>query len=87
MNKERRNKLARLRDRMSRLQSEVGDLIEDLQGVLDEEHEYLDNMPESLQGGEKGEKARTAIELMDTLISGMADFTDLDTSDFDTAAE
>ena len=87
MNKERRNKLARLRDRMSRLQSEVGDLIEDLQGVLDEEHEYLDNMPESLQGGEKGEKARTAIVLMDTLISGMADFTDLDTSDFDTAAE
>ena len=87
MNQERRKKLAELRDRMSDLQSQTSTLIADLQEVLDEEQSYLDNMPESLQDSEKGEKAQAAIDLMDNLISEMTSFTDLDTGDLDTAAE
>ena len=87
MNQERRKKLAELRDRMSDLQSQTSTLIADLQEVLDEEQSYLDNMPESLQDSEKGEKAQAAIDLMDNLISEMNSFTDLDTGDLDTAAE
>lgn len=87
MNQERRKTLAALRDRMSELQSQVSELITDLQDVINEEQEYLDNMPESLQEGEKGEKAQAAIDLMDNLISDMSTFTDLDTGDLDTAAE
>ena len=71
MNQERRKKLAELRDRMSDLQSQTSTLIADLQEVLDEEQSYLDNMPESLQDSEKGEKAQAAIDLMDNLISEM----------------
>ena len=87
MNQERRKTLAALRDRMSDLQSQVSTLITDLQDVIDEEQEYLDNMPESLQDGEKGQKAQAAIDLMDSLICDMTSFTDLDTGDLDTAAE
>lgn len=87
MNQQRRKKLAVLRDRMSELQDQVSTLITDLQDVLTEEQEYLDNMPESLQEGEKGEKAQAAIDLMENLISDMTNFTDLDTGDLDTAAE
>ena len=87
MNKERRAKLAELRDRMSELQDRASTLITDLQDVLNEEQDYLDNMPESLQSGEKGEKAQAAIDLMEDLINNITEFTDLDTGDFDAAAE
>lgn len=87
MNQERRKKLAELRDRMSELQDQVSTLISDLQDVLDEEQTYLDNMPESLQDGEKGQKTQRAIDTMDNLISDLTSFTDLDTGDLDTAAE
>ncbi len=86
MNNERRTKLAALRDRMSELQDQACTLITDLQDILNEEQEYLDNMPESLQEGEKGEKAQAAIDLMDDLINSITEFTDLDTAHFDDAA-
>lgn len=87
MNQERRKQLTALRDRMSDLQSQVTTLAEDLQEVCNEEQAYLDNMPESLQDGEKGEKAQSAIDLMENLISELTSFTDLDTGELDTAAE
>ncbi|MBD9406273.1 hypothetical protein IB236_13070 [Acidovorax sp. ACV02] len=87
MNKQRRTKLAELRDRMSELQDQASTLMTDLQDVLNEEQDYLDNMPESLQEGEKGQKAQAAIDLMENIISGITEFTDLDTDDLDAAAE
>ena len=87
MNEERRAAIATIRDRMSELQDQVSTLITDLQDVINEEQDYLDNMPESLQEGEKGEKAQAAIDLMDSLICEMTTFTDLDTGDLDAAAE
>lgn len=87
MNKQRRTKLAELRDRMSELQGEASNLMTDIQDVLNEEQDYLDNMPESLQEGDKGQKAQAAIDLMENIISGITEFTDLDTGDLDAAAE
>lgn len=50
----------------------VGDFTEALEGVKgdienikSEEDEYYNNMPESLQGGEKGEQAQAAVAAMD----------------------
>lgn len=47
-------------------------LIEEGAGLLssakDDEQGYYDNMPESLQQGERGTQAETAIELMETAI-------------------
>lgn len=87
MNQQRRKQLAELRDRMSDLQAQVSTLVEDLQGVRDDEQEYLDNMPESLQEGEKGQKAQAAIDLLESLIDELGNFIGLDTGDIDTAAE
>lgn len=87
MNKERRAKLAELRDRMSDLQDQVSTLVTDLQDVQPEEQEYLDNMPEGLQDGEKGSKAQCAIDTLDNLISELSNFVDLDSGELDLAAE
>lgn len=87
MNAQRRKTLAALRDRMTELQSQVTTLAEDLQDVCNEEQDYFDNMPESLQDGDKGQKAQAAIDLMENLISELTNFTDLDSGDLDAAAE
>lgn len=36
----------------------------DIENLQQEEQEYFDNMPESLQGGEKGEKAQAAADAL-----------------------
>ena len=53
MNKTRRALLAKL-------YTKLDDLKCDLQTLQEEEHEYYDNMPESLQGSVKGEDSETA---------------------------
>lgn len=44
-------------------------LIEEAKGIIEaaqgEEREYFDNMPESMQSGEKGEKASTAADSLE----------------------
>ena len=52
------------RKEINTLIAELEDLKSRLESVLEEEQEYLDNMPESFQGGEKGEKAQSAIFLV-----------------------
>lgn len=65
MNKERRKNLDDLVNRLE-------DMKQELVTMQDEEQEYFDNMPESLQGGEKG----TAIEEMDNAVSFLNDAID-----------
>lgn len=57
MNKVRRAQIALLVIQLEELSSE-------LDGLKEEEQDYLDNMPESLKGGEKGEAAQEAIDKM-----------------------
>ncbi len=44
-----------------------------LETLRDEEQETYDNLPESFQNGEKGEKAQTAIDAMESAISNIED--------------
>lgn len=44
---------------------------EELESAQSDEQEYLDNMPESLQGGEKGEAANAAIDALQTAIDAL----------------
>lgn len=53
--------------------AELEDLKSRLESVLEEEQDYLDNMPESFQGGEKGEKAQSAIEALEYAVQGIED--------------
>lgn len=45
-----------------------------LEQARDEEQEYLDTMPESLQGGEPGDTAQTNVDALDEIVSALDDF-------------
>lgn len=66
MNKERRL-------RISDLSSKADALVNEIETIRDEEQEYYDNMPESLQGGEKGTAAEEAISALENAISYLQD--------------
>lgn len=66
MNKERRKKIEVIKDSFL-------DLQEDLQAVLDEEQEAYDNLPESLQESEKGERMSSSIENIDSAMSSLGE--------------
>lgn len=59
MNKQRRKELNEIKDQLETLAGKV----EDLQS---EEQEYFDNMPEGLQGGDRGADALSAVDGMQT---------------------
>lgn len=66
MNKDRRHTL---RDIVLRLM----DIRTELEAVRDEEQDYYDNMPESLQGGEKGDAATEVIDTLTQSIDNIID--------------
>lgn len=66
MNKDRRKAL-------EDLFSQLGSFIGDLEALRDEEQEYFDNMPESLQGGDRGSDAEQAIGSMETALELLED--------------
>lgn len=61
MNKQRRLQLTSLQHR-------IDEIKEDIENIMMEEQEYFDNMPESLQGSEKGTKSEEAISAMENAI-------------------
>lgn len=61
MNKDRRKAL-------EELSSRLGEIVGELESLRDEEQEYFDNMPESLQGGDRGSDAEQAIGSMETAL-------------------
>jgi hypothetical protein len=62
MNKGRRKELSKAHDLLDQVK-------EILSAVKDEEEEALGNMPESLQGSEKGEKMDSTVNDLDDLVS------------------
>lgn len=86
MNAERRKKLESIKERLMILAGEASSLGDDLAELRDEEQDYFDNMPEGLQGGEKGEKAQAAIDAMENVVGLLEDFAGIDADELDTAA-
>lgn len=70
MNKQRRKEIEAVKDRLIGLQS-------DIEMLRDEEQEYKENMPESLQQGEKGDKAQAAIDALEEAIESCETMSDL----------
>jgi multidrug resistance efflux pump len=77
VNKERRAELASIREEIDRAQAIIDEAMSRLETVKDEEQDYYDNMPESFQNGEKGERVQQAVDALDNAYS------ELDTIDFD----
>jgi uncharacterized protein YukE len=64
MNKARREAIEKVAEQLS-------DLKDAIEALRDEEQDYFDNMPESFQGGEKGEAAESAISELDDAASSV----------------
>lgn len=57
MNKQRRKEIQEVVKRVEAVQAEIESLLDDIQGITDEETEYRDNIPENMQGGDRYEMA------------------------------
>lgn len=64
MNNDRRKRIQEIRESLLDLQA-------DLEKIKDEEQEAYDNLPESFQDGEKGEKMSEAIDNLDYAFSSL----------------
>ena len=62
MNKERLKRIASLIESLR-------PLAENLEAIQEEEQEYYDQMPESFQGSERGERSADAIDALETSTS------------------
>lgn len=66
MNQTRRKALVEIQDRLAAVQG-------DLEMLRDEEQEYIDNMPDGMQGGEKATTAQSAVSSIDDAINSLDD--------------
>lgn len=64
MNQQRRNEIAKLKDQLEEIAGNVS-------GLMDDEQEYFDNMPESFQQGEKGQTAESAIDALQSAVDSI----------------
>ena len=75
MNNQRRKAIEKLKksleeeqEAVSNIVARVEDIKNELEALKDEEQEAFDNMPESLQQGDKGQAAETAIGALDSAL-------------------
>jgi len=61
MNAKRRKQIEGVVTQLGSIEDSIASVVEEIQSIKEDEQEYYDNMPESLQGGEKGEAAQDAI--------------------------
>jgi hypothetical protein len=61
---------------ISNISSQLDGLISKLDGLMDQEQGYLENMPESFQFAEKGQKAERALFNLDTATANIQDAID-----------
>lgn len=83
MNKERRDTLAAIQTRVEALSAlidplcaELGSIADAVEAVRDDETAAFDNLPESLQEGERGQQMQTAIDELDSAIDLIAELGD-----------
>lgn len=59
------------RKELTELSSSISIALTVAETIRDDVQEYYDNMPESFQNGEKGEKAQEAINYLESLVSAL----------------
>lgn len=78
MNDNRRKEIKAVLSRVSSLNRRLQELQEEIARIRDEEQEYLDNMPENMQDGDKGVKAQEAIDQLDEAVNFFDDKSEMD---------
>ncbi len=71
MNHDRRKTIDSLRSEVEALIQRLSGTVADVESVSEEEQEYLDNMPEAFQTGEKGDAAEAAITALSEAAEGI----------------
>ena len=74
MNAVRRKSIKRIMALIEEMDALKEQIQEELEAVLDEEQEAFDNMPESLQESERGERIQECIEYLETAVETFAEF-------------
>ena len=69
MNKQRRKQIEGMIDKLDNIKEHISD-------ILDDEQNAFDNMPESIQYGERGYIMRVAIDFLDDAIVNIVDAID-----------
>jgi hypothetical protein len=77
MNKATRKILSGLVADAEKITSMIEDLKSQLETIRDEEQEKYDNMPESIQSGDRGEAASAAIDALENAIGKLDGIDDL----------
>jgi flagellar biosynthesis chaperone FliJ len=79
MNKARRKQIEEARDLLGEANSKMDEAKSILESVKDEEQDAFDNMPESLQEGDRGQQMQVAIEALERCIDNIEglDFDDI----------
>jgi hypothetical protein len=61
------------RDALTKIAATIAEARSELASLRDEEQDYFDNMPESIQQGDKGQRAEVAVFSMEEAISQLED--------------
>lgn len=69
MNNQRRKAIAAIESEIASLSETLDNLRERIESIRAEEQEAYDNLPESLQCAEKGERMQSAIDALDNAAS------------------
>jgi hypothetical protein len=64
------------RSRIVDIQGQISTLIEEVNQLKEEEQDAFDNMPESFQNGERGEKGQAAIDALENVETAMQEVID-----------
>ena len=73
MNKKRRKCIDSVILKISKLQDIIVELQQDIEDIAADEQDYLDNIPENLQGSERYEAGEEAVENLEAAIDWLDD--------------
>jgi recombinational DNA repair ATPase RecF len=89
MNDARRKALKKLQDKVAELRENITEDLEEIlvavEEIKGEEEEAYENLPESLQQGQKGDRAQAAITALEELQSGLEELRDFDFDQIDSS--
>ena len=71
MNANRRKNLDEVLTRIDELARMAESIREDVEMILEEEQDAFDNLPESLQDSERGERMQEAIDALENALDGL----------------
>lgn len=73
MNKKRRQCIDAVIWKIHKLQDVIEELQQDIEDIAADEQDYLDNIPENLQGSERYEVGENAVESLEAAINWLED--------------